>query len=300
MKVTDLRSLARQLGMRGHSRLRKDDLIDFIKDNLSSRPPPRPAPRPTQPRQPSVRFRLDRPRQPELLRKLEERFPQPLQLPPLVGRSASTLKPYQLKPKTGTETFIEPLIEQKESPSTDPKKFKRMKKKLDELNRKIRHSRKRHNGLIHTRNSLRKVIEDRKHGTESEPMPDPGWTFMEHEQAFSGAYRSYRVNGRPRINVETFFNRIRGEHISLITRELTDLNSARVQMTTWIRFTKDDNPVELMFNSRMTDVHRGRNLEQIVDEMIAHIKMQIENPVLLNSRFRFDEVRHQFSSAKPY
>ena len=79
MKVTDLRSLARQLGMRGYSRLRKDDLMDFIKDNLSSRPPPRPAPRPpprptprpTQPRQPSVRFRPDRPRQPELMRRLE-------------------------------------------------------------------------------------------------------------------------------------------------------------------------------------------------------------------------------------
>ena len=46
MKVTDLRSLARQLGMRGYSRLRKDDLIDLIEDNISSRPPPRPAPRP--------------------------------------------------------------------------------------------------------------------------------------------------------------------------------------------------------------------------------------------------------------
>ena len=45
MKVTDLRSLARQLGMRGYSRLRKNDLIDFIKGNLRLRPPPRPAPR---------------------------------------------------------------------------------------------------------------------------------------------------------------------------------------------------------------------------------------------------------------
>ena len=40
----------------------------------------------------------------------------------------------------------------------------------------------------------------------------------------------------------------------------------------------------------MTSVHRGSDLEQIVDEMIAHMETQIENPVLLNSRFRFDEV----------
>ena len=31
----------------------------------------------------------------------------------------------------------------------DPKKLKRMKKKLHELNRKIRHSKKKNNGLIH-------------------------------------------------------------------------------------------------------------------------------------------------------
>ena len=68
------------------------------------------------------------------------------------------------------------------------------------------------------------------------------------------------------------------------------MNSAMIQMTTWIRFVKDDDRVELAFNSRMTNVHRGNDLEQIVDEMIIHMKTQIENPALLNSRFRFDEV----------
>ena len=68
------------------------------------------------------------------------------------------------------------------------------------------------------------------------------------------------------------------------------LNSVRVQTTTWIRFIKNDNRVELAFNSRMTNMYRGSDLEQIVDEMIAHMKTQIENPALLNSRFRYDEV----------
>ena len=61
-------------------------------------------------------------------------------------------------------------------------------------------------------------------------------------------------------------------------------------MTTWIRFIKDDDRVELAFNSRMTNVHRGSDLEQIPDEMITHMKTHIKNPALLNSRFRFDEV----------
>ena len=96
------------------------------------------------------------------------------------------------------------------------------------------------------------------------------------------------------MDVDTFFSHIRGEPISLINQELTDLNSARVQTTTWIRFIQefDDvvevDRVELAFNSRMADVHQGRDLDGIVDGMITHIKTQIENSALANSRFRFD------------
>ena len=124
---------------------------------------------------------------------------------------------------------------------------------------------------------------------QKEPEPKP-FNPIELEQAFDGAYRSYRIDGRPRMDADTFFSRIRGELFSLITRELTVLNSARVQTTTWIRFIKDDDRVELAFNSRTMSVHRGSDLDQIVDEMIAHMKTQIENLALLNSRFKFDEV----------
>ena len=177
-----------------------------------------------------VRFRPDRaqraptpwrPRQPELMRQLEERNSQPPKpWTPLASPiaehldprpSVPTLKPYQLKPKRGKETFMEPPIEQpppwSRAPSgpPDPKKLKRMKKKLDELKirkiRKIRHLRKKHNGLTHKQNSLRKVILDLKCGTKPEPVPEPEWNFKEHEQAFRGAYRSYRVNRRPKMGI---------------------------------------------------------------------------------------------------
>ena len=65
---------------------------------------------------------------------------------------------YQLKPKRGKE----PPMEQRESPPTNPKQLKCMKKKLGELNRKIRHSKKKNDGLIHKRNSLRRAIEELK------------------------------------------------------------------------------------------------------------------------------------------
>ena len=140
-------------------------------------------------------------------------------------------QPYQLKPKRGKK----PPMEQKESPPTNPKKLKRMKKKLGELNRKIRHSKKKNDGLIHKQNWLKKVIEKLMRGSTKQPTIEPAQGFVECERALGGAYRSYRVNGRSRMDVDTFFSHIRGELISLISRELTDLNSARVQTTTWIR-----------------------------------------------------------------
>ena len=115
---------------------------------------------------------------------------------------------------------------------------------------------------------------------------------IELEQAFGGAYRSYRINGRPKIDVDTFFDRIGKRLIELIKRELKTRTSARIQTTGWIRFLGDDKEgqerVELAFNSLMTSVYRGSEMDQIVDGMIANMKFQIENPALLNSRFVFE------------
>ena len=78
------------------------------------------------------------------------------------------------------------------------------------------------------------------------------------------------------MDIDAFFSLIRGDLISLINRELTDLNSARVQTTTWIRFIQEFedlveiNRVELPFNSRMTEVHQGSDLDRIVNGMITH------------------------------
>ena len=86
-------------------------------------------------------------------------------------------------------------------------------------------------------------------------------------------------------------------------QELKTRTSARIQTTAWIRFIKDGPPsgpgeahdeegqerVELAFNSLMTSVYRGSEMDQIVDGMTTNMKFQIENPALLNSRFVFDE-----------
>ena len=163
MKVVDLKDLVKERGLQGYSNLRKAELITFLQNNLQPststlRPdtqtrPPRPT-RPPPPPPQSVRFRSDRPRQPELLRQLEER---PVK--------STTFKPYQLKPKRGKETFIKPPVEQS---SSNQKQIKRMKK-LGKLNKKIRHSKKKHNNLVSERNLIKKKIEELKGPHEHNP-----------------------------------------------------------------------------------------------------------------------------------
>ena len=91
------------------------------------------------------------------------------------------------------------------------------------------------------------------------------------------------------MDPDTIFNRIRRSLDDLLKRE-SRRGAVRAQTTTWIRFKNDDELVELSFNSLMTSVCQGSNLDQIVDGIIANMKFQIENPALLNSRFVFDEV----------
>ena len=52
-----------------------------------------------------------------------------------------------------------------------------------------------------------------EHPAIGEPKP---FKPIEFEQAFGGSYRSYRVNGRRKMDVDTFFKRIRKGLIELI------------------------------------------------------------------------------------
>ena len=93
------------------------------------------------------------------------------------------------------------------------------------------------------------------------------------------------------MDPDTFFSRVRRFLIDLL-RQDSRTGAVRSKTTTWIRFRKDDDMVELAFNSRMANVYNLSDMNEIVNEMIAHMKQQIENLALSNSRFVFDEVLH--------
>ena len=155
-----------------------------------------------------------------------------------------------------------------------PNRNKCIEKKIAEINKKIRRAKQK---------KTREALIAKREALKAELNWNPGPRLL--EGAFSRAYRRYRIDGGPRMDLD----RIRRSLIELLKRELRT-GAVRAQKTTWIRFRKDDELVELAFNSRMMNVYNLSNLDEIVDEMINHTKKQIENPALLNGRFVFDEV----------
>ena len=92
------------------------------------------------------------------------------------------------------------------------------------------------------------------------------------------------------MDVDTFFSRARKFLTDLLTRE-TRNRAVGSQATTWIRFVKDGvEQVELAFNSRMLAVYNLSDMDEMVSAMIEHMKQQIENPALRDSKFVFDGV----------
>ena len=274
MRVLELKSLARDRGLRNYSQMRKAELVPLLQNSGTLEGPRAPTPltRPPPPPPPTQTWEPIDDRRP--------RKPSPQEMDIFEQQEMSKSRP-QVKGKLNK--WYEWLINHVPKPIKDgaSKAFKTFKDKVMRLYNRV-------TGSIGNETRIK------------EPKP---FKPIELEQAFRGAYRSYRINGRPKIDVDTFFNRIGKRLIELIKWELKTRTSARIQMTAWIRFVWDGPPrgpgeahdeegqerVELAFNSLMTSVYQGSEMDQIVDRMIANMKFQIENPVLLNSRFIFDE-----------
>ena len=258
MRMPELKSLARDRGLRNYSRMRKAEFVALLQNS----PPPsqnRASTSPPPLTQTSEPIDDRRPRKPS-----------PQEMDIFEQQEISKSRP---QVKTKLNKWYDWLINYVPKPIKDgaSRAFKTFKDKVMGLYNRVTGSAGKETRI-------------------KEPKP---FKPIELEQAFGGAYRSYRVNGKPKMNVDIFFNRIRKELIELTERELMTRTSARIQMTAWIRFVREDEEgqerVELAFNSLMTSFYRGSERDQIVDGMTANMKFQTENPALLNSRFVFDE-----------
>ena len=160
-----------------------------------------------------------------------------------------------------------------------PNRSKHIEAKIAEINKKIRRAKNRRNKkrLIAKQDSLRLELN---------------WGPRQLDGAFGGAYRCYRIDGIEGMDVDTFFTRTSGFLIDLLSRETTS-RAVHSQATTWIRFVKDGvEQIELAFSSRMLAVYNLSDMGKIASEILEHMKQQIENPALRDSKFAFDGVIH--------
>ena len=157
-----------------------------------------------------------------------------------------------------------------------PNRNKCIEGQIAEINKKIRRVKK---------NKIRSALIVEREALKAEL----NWGPVQLQEAFNGAYRSYRISGLNGVDPETFLNKIRGMLLDLIKRE-TSREAVRMQATTWIRFRKGEEKVDLAFNSRMLAVYGLNDIAELVNRMITHTIEQIKNPALRDSGFVFKEV----------
>ena len=154
-----------------------------------------------------------------------------------------------------------------------PKTNKRIKKKIEDINRKIRRAKgktKRKRNLIAKRDALKTQLFD----TNRTPKLVEG--------AFGGAYSRYRIDGVEGMDLPTFFSKTRDSILSILRRE-SARRAIRSQTTTWIRFMKGSEYVDLAFNSRMTPVYNLNDINNIVRSMIDHNRLKTLHLEIANS-----------------
>ena len=180
MRMPEFKSLARDRGLRNYSRMRKAELVALLKN---SSPPgqsrastaPTPHTRPPPPPQMSTWEPIDdrRPRKPS-----------PQEMDIFEQQEISKSRP---QVKTKLNKWYDWLINNVPKSIKDgaSKAFKTFKDKVMGLYNRVTGSA----------------------GNETRIKGPKPFKPIELEQVFGGAYRSYRVNGRPKIDVDTFFNR---------------------------------------------------------------------------------------------
>ena len=149
---------------------------------------------------------------------------------------------------------------------------------------------------------------------------DVDLTPHEHERALKGAYKSFVMSGVPKIDVDRYFDQTKPHIKTLIKNQLKEMGSAKIIMTLWVRWKKRIMPlieldpedaknaqdlddgitgdnyirVEMSFNSLMTEFFEGSDINDLIERMLAYIRIKTGNPKFLESSFSLDKIMHLY------
>ena len=285
--IKELRAIAKERGLRGYYKLRKAKLVAFLEAPI--RPPRRPG---------------------------QKRS---------LGRAAIVPKPEEID-----------LFEQQEMTRTRSVVKSKLSEWYDWLAGHVPESIKKpvSSAFLKAKNHIMRLYGDAKkklglkeqveeqaekeHDEEHVEGVEP----VEHKQAMNGAYKSFRVDGRGKTDIDSYIALVKPEIQKLVGEQVKALDAAKVQMHLWVMWKKkeqfmiqlDDQDmddwseeakqewlewdktyetkIDKCFNSRMTEIFQGSDVEELLSVMFTHIKTQVEHPALPKSGFTLDHIIH--------
>ena len=85
------------------------------------------------------------------------------------------------------------------------------------------------------------IVEKEAEEEHQQEEEDVDLTPPEHERALKGAYRSFMMPGKPKTDVDSYFDQARPYIKVLIEKQLKELGSAKIIMTLWVLWKKPIN-----------------------------------------------------------
>ena len=282
--IKELRAIAKERGLRGYYKLRKAELVSLLET------PIRPPRRPGQKKSLGKVILLPKPESMDIFEQQE------------MMKNRSVVK-------NKLNEWYDWLVGYVPKPIKEPvgNAFSKVKNSVMKLYEKGK------------KTLLREVEEEAEKEHENENVED--LTPVEQKHAMNGAYKSFRIGGQEKTDIDSYIAFVKPKIQKLIEEQVKVLVSAKVQMHMWVMWKKEDQiirlddedmadwneeekqawqgskknhevKVEKAFNSKMTEVFQGSNVEEIVYNMFAYIKTQIEHPALPKSGFTLDHIMH--------
>ena len=157
--------------------------------------------------------------------------------------------------------------------------------------------------------TLKGIVE--KEAEEAEEEENVDLTPHEHERALKGAYRSFMMLGKPKTDVDSYFDQARPYIKTLIENQLEKMGSAKIIITLWVLWKKpikqliklgpDDTAddvyyenIGMPFNSLMTEFFDVSDINDLIKHMLGYIKALTENPKFHESGFTLNKIMHLY------
>ena len=202
--IRELKSIAKDKGLRGFYKLKKADLLALLLEQLSAEmttPPPKSKGR-------------------------ERRRALPVKIIPSPQEMDEFEKEEMKKSRPVVESRLSRLHKWLDDYVPKP-----IKRSVDEAVIRLKNTiRRLYDGAKKTlKNIVEKEVEEEQQQKEDVDLTPP-----EHERASKGAYRSFMIPGRPKIDVDSYFDQAKPHIKALIENQLKKMGSAKIIMTLWV------------------------------------------------------------------